>query len=416
MRSSTIGVALLICSAQYSSAQSVNSPYSTYVIGDLEHRNYDKTSGMANSGTALMSSGFHLLNKNPASMAGLERSYVLGNATFVARSISFAGDPITIDNNKGKDFFIKNFSIATKLNKFWSAGVSLMPFSYVNYAYRTKLSIEGSDKRYDALYEGDGGIFNININNAFNVGKHLALGLRTSILSGSVNQDEILQTPLADDPIETKRKDYYSKIRFEYGAILFGKLSKNWKYSLGGKFAAGTALNRERSLLIRQGKTIIREDKVYARDEINLPMTFDAGFAFIYKNQVTYSADYSFQGWGTDPMKGRNWSTVNSHRFAAGIQVSNMMERWNVQWEKSYIQAGGFFNKSYLQVNNTAVDEFGVSIGYGGYLSGKMSYGLALEVGKRGTTVKNLVRENYIQLSFRFSFREFMYSKGRKYD
>lgn len=413
---SIIGMAILICSAHYSTAQSVNSPYSTYAIGDPEHRSYDRTAGMANAGTGMLSTPFHLLNKNPASMAGLERSYVLGNATFVARSITFAGEPINTGNSKGQDFFIKNFSIATKFSKVWSAGVSLMPFSYVNYAYRTKLTIEGSDKQYDALYEGDGGIFNVNINNAFNVGKHLALGIRTSIFSGSVNQNEILQTPLADDPIETKRKDYYSKIRFEYGALAFGNLGRQWKYSVGGKFAAGTSLNRERSMLIQQGSSIIRKEEVYDHDQIELPMSVDFGFSLTHRNQVTYSADYSFQGWGTDPMKGRNWSTINGHRFAAGIQFSNLVERWDVQWEKSYIQTGAFFNKSYLQVNNTPIDEFGVSIGYGGYLAGKMSYGLALEVGKRGTTAKKLVRENYVQLSFRFSFREFMYSKGRKYD
>lgn len=407
---------ILMITAIHSRAQSINSPYSTYGIGDIEHRFYDKTAGMGNSGTALMSSGFHLLNKNPASLAGLDRSVFLGNASLTAKTVSYAGKPITSDNNTGRDLFIKNFSVGIKLNSFWTSGISLMPYSYVNYSYRSKLNIEGSTEYYDALYEGDGGVYNVSWNNAFNVGKHLALGLRTSILTGSVNQTEQLQTSYSTEPIETKKKDYYSKFRFEYGAIYFGKLNKNWKYSLGGKFAAKTDLNRERSVTITQGSSTIRKEEILANDHFTLPMTFDLGLALTSKGRTTYSVDYTYQDWAADPVRGSNWSTINSYRIAAGVQVSNLVEQWNMQFEKSYVQVGGYFNRSYLRVNNTPIDEVGATIGYGGYLGGKMSYGLALEAGQRGTVVNNLIKETFVQLSFRFSFREFLYSKGRKYD
>lgn len=399
-----------------SRAQSINSPYSTYGIGDIEHRYYDKTAGIANAGTALMSNPFHLLNKNPASMAGLERSVLLGNATFVAKTVSYAGNPITSDNNTGRDFFIKNFSMAIKLNNFWTSGLSLMPYSYVNYSYRSKLNIEGSTETYDALYEGDGGIYNVSWNNAFNAGKHLALGLRTSILTGSVNQTEKLETAYSSDPIETKRKDYYNKFRFEYGALYSGKLGKNWQYALGGKFSTKTDLNREKSVTIEQGANTIRKEEVIANDHFTLPMTFDLGLALISKGRTTYTVDYTYQDWAANRVHGTNWSTINSYRIAAGIQMSNLVEQWNMKFEKSYMQVGGYFNRSYLRVNNTPIDEVGATIGYGGYLSGKMSYGLALEAGRRGTVTNNLIKETFVQLSFRFSFREFLYSKGRKYD
>lgn len=399
-----------------SEAQSINSPYSTYGIGDIEHRYYDKTAGIANAGTALMSNPFHLLNKNPASMAGLERSVLLGNATFVGKTVSYAGNSITSDNNTGRDIFIKNFSVAIKLNKFWTSGVSLMPYSYVNYSYRSKLNIEGSTETYDALYEGDGGVYSVSWNNAFNAGKHLALGVRTSLLTGSVNQTESLQTVYAEDPIETKRKDYYNKFRFEYGAIYSGKLGKSWQYALGGKFSAKTDLDRERSVKIEQGNTVIRNEEVIANDHFTLPMTFDLGLALTSKGRTTYTVDYTYQDWAASRVRGSNWSTINSYRIAAGVQMSNIVEQWNMKFEKSYLQVGGYFNRSYLRVNNTPIDEVGATIGYGGYLSGKMSYGLALEAGRRGTVANNLIKETFVQLSFRFSFREFLYSKGRKYD
>ncbi len=74
-----------------------------------------------------------------------------------------------------------------------------------------------------------------------------------------MNQTEKLETAYSSDPIETKRKDYYNKFRFEYGALYFGKLGKNWQYSLGGKFSAKTDLNREKSVTIEQGTNTIRK-------------------------------------------------------------------------------------------------------------------------------------------------------------
>lgn len=397
-------------------AQNINAPYSTYGIGDIDYRYYDKSAGMGYTSMGILSTPYNLVHKNPASMAGLERSNVLVNGAFTAKTVSFAGDPITTTNSGGRDFAVKHFSLAIKLNKVWATGISVSPFSYVNYSYRSKLNIEGSNNTYDALYEGDGGINTVSWNNAFSIGRHFSAGVRASFLFGSINQTEILESEFLAAPINTKKTDYFRNFRFEYGALYQGKLNKNLQLSLGGKFSAKTTLHTEQSLLMTEGNTILRKEDLVRKSRFTLPLTYDMGIAVTSKGRTTYALDYTFENWDAVKTSGYSWSLINSHRVSAGVQFSNQLEQWNMKFEKNYVQAGVFLNRSYLRVRNEPIDEVGATLGYGGYFTGRLSYGLALEAGRRGTTTKSLIKENYVQLTLRLSYREFLFSKGRKYD
>ena len=84
--------------------------------------------------------------------------------------------------------------------------------------------------------------------------------------------------------------------------------------------------------------------------------------------------------------------------------------------EKRFFQLGGFYNTAYLQVRNQPIKEFGITAGMGGVIGNGLLYTFSLEAGKRGTTQQKLIRENYVQMTFTFSYRDFLASKGRKYD
>jgi hypothetical protein len=107
---------------------------------------------------------------------------------------------------------------------------------------------------------------------------------------------------------------------------------------------------------------------------------------------------------------------VNSERMSAGVQFSNQVQRYGMVAEKNYLQVGAFAGKSYLQVRGQEIKEAGATVGFGGYLSRGLAYNLAVEGGRRGTIANNLVRENYFQFTLSLSYREVLYSKGRKYD
>jgi hypothetical protein len=43
-------------------------------------------------------------------------------------------------------------------------------------------------------------------------------------------------------------------------------------------------------------------------------------------------------------------------------------------------------------------------------------YHLSLELGKKGTTREELIKENFLQLTIVLSYRDLLFSKGRRYD
>jgi hypothetical protein len=43
-------------------------------------------------------------------------------------------------------------------------------------------------------------------------------------------------------------------------------------------------------------------------------------------------------------------------------------------------------------------------------------YALSIEGGKRGTTAAGLIRENFFQLTISLTYRDFLFSKGKKYE
>lgn len=408
----TVFVLLII----QANAQNMNSPYSAYGIGEITNGWADRSSGMANASMSLMSTPGFLLNKNPASAAGLERSLGQVDLAFVGKSSTFTGSPITSSNNSAKDLVIKRFSLSARINKHWASSVGFMPFSYVSYSFTGQKSIEGSTSTYTGSYDGNGGLHHIFWNNALAFGSHFAMGLRSSFIFGSINQTETLLTTATSVPVTAQTSTYYNNFRFEYGAIYRGNITKNWKFGLGGKVTTKTDLRTDKTLTVTEGSSTVTSNQDLGVGTFSLPWSYDGGISLTHNDKTTFSVDYNFANWDGLNAGSSTYSMVNSNRLSAGVQISNQIKRFNMSAEKNYFQAGVFAGQSYLQVKGQQINEFGVTAGYGGFLSRGLNFALGLEGGRRGTTAKNLVRENYVQLTLSLSYREILYSKGRKYD
>ena len=396
-------------------SQNMNSPYSIYGIGDIDFRPYNRTSGMGGTGLALRSSYF-LIDNNPAAIAGLSRSFYIVDAAFTGKVVQYKGSAINADNSNNKDFWIKRLAIAVKLNNHWASSIGFSQFSNVNYNFFGTRSIEGSAGEYLTYYEGDGGLNEYYWTNALSLGKHFSIGLKSSIIAGSINQTETIAAESLASPVSTKLQDYFGKPRFQTGAIYSAALSKKWDVSIGGRFSPQVKMTSERTLTVSEGETPIIEDEFIKNDRFSLPNTYAAGIAIKHNNKTTFAVDYTYEDWSSLKIKQQGWQLISSNRLSAGIEFSRQARLMNQTVEKRFFQIGAFYNNSYLQVRNEPVKEFGFTAGMGGIIGKGLLYTLALEAGSRGTTQQKLIKENYVQLSFSFSFRDFLASKGRKYD
>jgi hypothetical protein len=396
-------------------SQNMNSPYSIYGIGDIDFKPYNRTSGMGGTGLALKSS-YYLIDNNPASIAGLTRSFYIIDAAVTGKSVTYSGTPITVENSKNKDFWMKRLSLAVKLNNHWASSIGFSQFSNVNYKFFGTKSVEGTATNYLAYYEGDGGLNEYHWTNAFSLGKHFSLGLKSSIIAGSINQMETVTDQAVSSSISTKVQDYFGKPRFQAGAIYATPINKKWDVSIAGKFIPQTKMTAERTLTVLENDVPIVEDEFVKNNRFSLPNTFAAGIAIQHNKKTTFAADYTYEDWSSLKMKEQGWQLISSNRLSAGVEFSRQAKVLNQLMEKRFFQIGGFYHNSYLQIRNEPIKEFGFTAGMGGVIGKGLLYTLSLEAGSRGTTQQNLIKEKYIQVTFSFSYRDFLASKGRKYD
>ncbi len=164
---------------------------------------------------------------------------------YTGKTVQYSGEGINATNSNNKDLWIKGITLAVKINKFWASSIGFRQFINVNYTFSGSKSILGNNENYSAVYEDDGGLNDYYWTNAFSVGKHFLVGIKSSVIAGNINQAETIINDAAN-AIETKQQDYFGSPGFEFGAIYSGSINKKWDFSVGDKFINKTRLGSER--------------------------------------------------------------------------------------------------------------------------------------------------------------------------
>ncbi|MDD2489093.1 MAG: hypothetical protein PHD62_06480, partial [Bacteroidales bacterium] len=84
-------------------------------------------------------------------------------------------------------------------------------------------------------------------------------------------------------------------------------------------------------------------------------------------------------------------------------------------FKKSIYRFGFFYDDGMLEFNNTRINQYGISCGFGFPIKkSNTMINLSLEYIKRGTTQNNLIQEDYFRLGLSFSAKDLWFFK-RKY-
>ena len=400
------------------SAQDINAPYSIIGIGDLDNSLYNRSSGMANTGLSLRS-GRTIYQNNPASYSALDNQFFNFELAALGKSVKYAGETVDPLNNSNSDFAVKKVAAAFKITNNWGMGVGLTPYSSVSYLFNVQKPIQGTNSTYQANYTGNGGINNIYWSNGYRIGKHLSFGINTSFFFGSITQTELIQpdatTLTTTGNITSTKNIYIHDFHFDYGMQYFTALNKKYDLNIGLLFSNKTSLKSQYTLLVTNYDNTTVKNEILKNSNYTLPLTYGAGISVTKNKKLTIAADYKFQDWSKLRSEYNNQVT-NSQRFSLGLQYSKFQNVNNYLFEKNYVQAGVFFNNSYINVNSRQISDVGVTIGGGIPVSGRININLALEAGTRGTTANALIKEKYSQLTINISYRDLWYTKGKKYD
>ena len=201
-----------------------------------------------------------------------------------------------------------------------------------------------------------------------------------------------------------------------------------WGLTFGVTVAPSASLRARNSTLAYNFKYFdyTTKDQVLVRDTIlntegekgtiKLPLSLGVGIAAKKGNQWLIGADFNLQNWKDYSAFGQNDSLSDSWRVGAGVQFTP-----NDRALKSYLKViqyriGAHYAQTFLQLNQTQLNETGVSLGLGFPIRrAGTTVQFSAEAGVRGTTENNLIREKYIRFTLGFTLNDRWFLKP-KYD
>ncbi len=406
------------------SQKTSSSPYSFFGIGDHAKLKSVEELSMGQIGGAL-NSEYHLNLTNPASFSELKwTTYVFSGGTkgitiddgvnkqtSSATSLTYIALGIPIRTNQGLAFGLQ-------LNT--AVGYSLLDSQYEDIdgentlVETTKLTGEGGTNR---VFLGYGYHFPFNLN----------LGLEAAYIFGGI-ENSILNRRLGVQLATKSKSDAYVKgFSYKLGAQYIHDLKNNLKLKIGVSATMSNTLDEKGDLYLltvensEGGGNIIDIDTISnysAQIESPIKSVLSAGIG--KDNKWFVGAEYTFQD-GIDFNGGiyddiTNYYYDKSNAIGFGGYYIPKFNSIASYWHRVTYRAGFNYKNLGLVINDTDIEEYGISFGASLPLGLRISNAnIGFEFGKRGTNKNNLIQENFYNFRVSLSLNDKWFKKRKIY-
>jgi hypothetical protein len=424
LRKITVFIAAVLLGLSAQAQSGIDSPYSRFGLGTLTTVNQNaRQQGMGGLGYAIGSNRF-VNPLNPASYGSIDSLSFLFNAGLYATSVTYR---TTTQTQTGNHAQLSYFAAGFPVTNWWKSGISLMPYSRTGF----NVIVPGQTTqgvRYNKKFEGTGGINRFIIGNAFSPVKNLSVGVNANFMFGRNTNASLLYFPDSNYMATTlvERRLLISDFTFDAGLLYNVKLKDNYSLQLGLTHSFGSKLNVQREYLIQSqfggingGITYVLDTILYEarrKENIELPWASGAGIAIEKQNRWMAGLDFNWQNWENNQSFGNNDSLINSWNIAVGGHYIPVHTAISGYWRKVTYRAGARYHQTYLQLNGQPINEFGISFGASLPLPRTFTtVDVSMEIGRRGTTASNLIRETFVNFTAGVSIYERWFVK-RKYN
>lgn len=403
-----LAAALLLTAGLCRADSGGGSGYSRYGIGDLRYFSNPRAMGMGGAGIAVLSPQTIDLS-NPALWSVINRTRFSAAGMYEGfSSTDFSGSSYLSRTHMG------GISLAVPVEHdngiTISAGAS--PYSRVNYDMVTPASQSGLD--YMLTYLGDGGLSLGHLGISGKIGNDLYLGTKLNYYFGTLSYT-MRQTFSTGDytTAEVTRATHYSGTGGTFG-LVFSGLGNLFGLESGSSLNIAALLNTTSYLTASDQRystfnsgTVLAQDTVsYPDGTLRLPYSVTVGAAY-QTEKVTVAIDYTYQKGSELALNGAPSPELrDSRRFGAGIELLPKREYLSPFFQRVAYRAGFYYNETYYQIRNTAINEFGITGGLGIPVFGDTRIGLAAEYAFRGTTDLQLQKDKILRISFTLDIGE----------
>jgi hypothetical protein len=408
-------------------AQTINSPYSRYGLGDIVPSQNIATRGMGGISAAYYDP-LTINFLNPASYARLVRTALDIGIELDNRTLRAVNPPRKFNAYSPTISYVQ-FAFPIKRNGGWGINLGLRPITRVNYKIERKAFQPGPDS-INSLFEGSGGAYEAHIGTGFTVFKDLTIGINAGYLFGS--KDFSTRTSILNDTVfhvmgNDETKSNYGGLVANAGIQYRAKLSKGYSLRLGAYGNLKHTFNGSRDIIVETFQyssgtgAPISIDSVYHESDIKgdvvYPASYGAGIILEKDLKWLIGIDYSATQWSEYRFFGEQEPVRDSWQMHVGAQL--FPSNGNSYWRRVFYRAGFSLGTDYISIDKD-LPKWSATLGAGlpmrppAYSNQFSVINLSLEFGQRGNK-ENLIRESFFRIGVGLSLSDIWFLK-RKFD
>jgi len=417
----TILIFVIVSHEAYSQAN-VNSPYSRYGVGDLATR--QNAYNFAMGGVSIAISNPRYVNPfNPAANTAFDTLSFIFSGGLNSKVGTLKNDKLTTNTNFATlGYFLFGFPIT----KWLKSSIGIIPYSNVGYDIVDQQNLPdiGNTNFY---YRGSGGLNQFYLNFGVPVTKNLSLGVSGAWMFGKANLARLIYFPDSIGLLHTRIDNYIEvgDLYFDFGAQYKKAIKNDMTIGFGATFAPKQNVSSVENYLARTysgsatGIEYFRdtiESRIENEGSLVIPDKYGIGIMLKKKESWMIAADYTWQNWSKYKAFGVSDSLQNSMQFSIGGEYQPNRNAASNYLKLVTYRLGFRYNKTYLELRNHQINQFGISFGVALPLPRTLTtINLGVEIGRSGTTASGLIQENFMKFTLGFDIWERWFVK-RKYN
>ena len=427
-------ITILFISFNFQAQEGTSSPYSFYGIGSLKFKG--TTENRAMGGLSIYNDSIHMNFRNPASYAGKDLFSFNNEARLVKFTVGIGHSDTKLETSNASDNTTTTtfdyLGLNVPMGKF-GMGFGLIPHSSVGYKLESRNSIDSLQYKYS----GNGGLNKVFLGFGYLISDNISIGVDARYNFGNIQNNalEFLyddeQLPLDYQAREINRSDLSGinyNLGISYNAVFNEKtqLVSSLTYSPGYNLKSKNKRTFASVIVNDSGiEYPINEIEVdllsldLEETDLKMPSKMSIGLGIGSIRNWFVGSEYTMiksSVFSSDLLDIENATFEDSSILSIGGFYIPDYNSFNKVWQRIVYRSGIYFEKTGLNINNQSIKEFGISFGLGipvGRLFSNLN--TVVEIGRRGTTNENLVKENFVNFQLSLSLNDRWFVK-RKYN
>ena len=427
-------VTILFVSFNFQAQEGTSSPYSFYGIGSLKFKG--TTENRAMGGLSIYNDSIHMNFRNPASYVGKNLFSFNNEARLVKFTVGIGHSDTKLETSNASDNTTTTtfdyLGLNVPMGKF-GMGFGLIPHSSVGYKLESRNSIDSIQYKYS----GNGGLNKVFLGFGYLISDNISIGVDARYNFGNIQNNalEFLyddeQLPLDYQAREINRSDLSGinyNLGISYNAVFNEKtqLVSSLTYSPGYNLKSKNKRTFASVIVNDSGiEYPINEIEVdllsldLEETDLKMPSKMSIGLGIGSIRNWFVGSEYTMirsSVFSSDLLDIENATFEDSSILSIGGFYIPDYNSFNKVWQRIVYRSGIYFEKTGLNINNQSIKEFGISFGLGipvGRLFSNLN--TVVEIGRRGTTNENLVKENFVNFQLSLSLNDRWFVK-RKYN